>query len=160
MFLDSKSYTEFKLGKPSRRGLDVFYNLFCKYAILLPGRLADLLIDSCQFWVQLQESVNCHQKVEFPLDSQNTFWGLINKKRAKIQNNNNDILNNPESSFHHCKRRSQSGLHLNQTSVSYISDSVSHLAQEIVFCVKRFQEYGLEGHRTPGLIEQLAAERS
>ena len=47
-----------------------------------------------------------------------------------------------------------------QTSVSYISDSVSHLAQEIVFCVKRFQEYGLEGHRTPGLIEQLAAERS
>ena len=51
-------------------------------------------------------------------------------------------------------------MHLNQTSVSNISNSVSHLAPEIGLCVKRFQEFGLDCHRTAGLIQQRAASSS
>ena len=45
-------------------------------------------------------------------------------------------------------------VNLNQTSLTYISDSFFTFGQKDWLCVKCFQDFGLDCHRTPGLIEQ------
>ena len=52
-------------------------------------------------------------------------------------------------------------VNLNQTSLTYISDSFFTFGQKDWLCVKCFQDFGLDCNRTRGLIEQGAgANRS